>query len=99
MIWDNLNTHKEGPDHRWTAFNARHGNKFEFHYTPLHASWVNQVEIFFSIVYKRALKHRSFTSTEDLKDRVMAFIARWNTGEGHPFHWTFWGYPMQGEAA
>jgi transposase len=99
VIWDNLNTHKEGPDHRWTAFNARHGNTFEFHYTPWHASWVNQVEIFFSIIYKRALKHGSFTSTEDLKARVMAFIARWNTGEGHPFHWTFRGYPMQGEAA
>ena len=99
VIWDNLNIHHEGPSQRWTAFNARHGNKFEFHYTPLHASWVNQVEIFFSIAYKKALKHGSFSSIEDLRDRVMAFIERWNTRDGHPFNWTFRGYPMQDREA
>ena len=97
IIWDNLNIHHAGATDRWAAFNARHGNKFEFHYTPLHASWVNQVEIFFSIVYKRALKKASFVSTDDLRRRVMAFIARWNGGAGHPFHWTFRGYPMQSQ--
>ena len=38
IVWDNLNTHHEGPDNRWTAFNARHGGRFRFHYTPIHAS-------------------------------------------------------------
>lgn len=99
VIWDNLNIHHEGPSQRWTEFNARHSNKFEFHYTPWHASWVNQVEIFFSIVAKRVLKHGSFTSTEELRARVMAFIARWNTIDGHPFNWTFRGYPMQDQEA
>lgn len=47
IIWDNLNIHKDGKDNRWTEFNKRHHNKFEFIYTPLHASWVNQVEVFF----------------------------------------------------
>jgi hypothetical protein len=38
IVWDNLNIHHDGPTKRWTTFNAAHGNKFEFHYTPLHAS-------------------------------------------------------------
>ncbi|MHB8392408.1 MAG: IS630 family transposase, partial [Acidobacteriaceae bacterium] len=44
VIWDNLNIHHEGANVRWTTFNASHGDRCEFHYTPVHASWVNQVE-------------------------------------------------------
>lgn len=95
VIWDNLNIHHDGPTSRWSTFNERHNNKFEFHYTPLHASWVNQVEIFFSIVQKRCLKWASSDSTEELKEKIMAFIQRWNALDGHPFNWTFRGYPMQ----
>ncbi|MEW6048296.1 MAG: transposase [Bacillota bacterium] len=98
VIWDNLNIHHDGPKHRWSQFNARHRGKFQFVTTPLHASWVNQVEIFFSILQRRCLKHGDFHSTEDLRERVLAFIARWNTAEGHPFQWTFRGYPMQEKA-
>lgn len=97
IIWDNLNIHHDGPAKRWASFNERHGHKFEFHYTPIHASWVNQIEIFFSILQKRCLKHGNFISKEDLKRKVLAFIQRWNGGEGHPFHWTFRGYPMQNQ--
>ncbi len=97
IIWDNLNTHHEGPSKRWTQFNEQHGNKFEFHYTPIHASWVNQVELFFSILQKRCLKHGSFRSVQDLETKVMAFIRRWNEKEGHPFNWTFRGYPLQNQ--
>lgn len=95
IIWDNLNIHHDGPSKRWTTFNAAHENKFEFHYTPIHASWVNQVEIFFSILHKRCLKHSSFVSQEELRQKVLAFIKRWNETEGHPFNWTFRGYPLQ----
>lgn len=95
IIWDNLNIHHDGPSKRWTQFNENHGNKFEFHYTPIHASWVNQIEIFFSILHKRCLKHGSFISKVDLKEKVLAFIQRWNEKEGHPFNWTFRGYPLQ----
>jgi hypothetical protein len=97
IVWDNLNTHLDGPLKRWTEFNQKHGNKFEFHYTPIHASWVNQVEIFFSILQKRCLKHGSFCSVEDLKAKVMVFIRRWNEKDGHPFNWTFRGYPLQSQ--
>jgi len=97
VIWDNLNIHYDGPSNRWTEFNRKHDGKFEFHYTPLHASWVNQVEIFFSILQKRCLKHGSFCSQEDLEEQVMAFIKRWNEKDGHPFNWAFRGYPMQSQ--
>lgn len=99
VIWDNLNIHHEGRAKRWSRFNARHGNKFTFIYTPLHASWVNQVEIFFSILHRRVLKHGNFTSQADLRAKLLAFIQRWNHGEGHAFNWTFRGYPMQAERA
>jgi transposase len=95
VIWDNLNIHHDGKDKRWTAFNERHGGKFEFHYTPIHASWVNQVEVFFSILHRRCLRYESFNSVQDLRDRVLAFIKRWNTKEGHAFDWGFRGYPIQ----
>ncbi len=67
VIWDNLNIHYDGKDERWTNFNAAHDGKFTFHYTPIHASWVNQVDIFFSILQRKVLRHGSFASAEELK--------------------------------
>lgn len=58
LVWDNLNTHRDGPCARWTAFNTRHGNRFVFVYTPIHASWMNQVECWFSILERRILRER-----------------------------------------
>jgi len=97
VIWDNLNIHLDGPSQRWTRFNQRHGGKFVFCYTPLHASWVNQIEIFFSILSRRCLRRASFSSKDELRNRVLSFIRRWNLVEGHPFDWTFRGYPLQSE--
>ena len=92
IIWDNLNIHK---GERWTRFNERHGGRFHFHYTPLHASWVNQVELFFGIVQAKVLRHGSFRSKTELRDAVLAFIEHWNKRLRHPFRWTFTGYPLQ----
>ena len=89
VVWDNLNIHYDGKDKRWTEFNARHGNRFHFNYTPKHASWLNQVEIWFSILQRRVLRYGSFKSREQLRDRVLAFIAWWNEEEAHPFRWTW----------
>jgi transposase len=88
VIWDNLNIH--GGD-AWKAFNTRHGGRFRFLFTPLHASWVNQVEIWFSIVARRVLKHASFPTAEDLVHAVEGFVAHWNDVEAHPFRWRFRG--------
>jgi transposase len=56
VVWDNLNTHYDGKDSRWTNFNARHGGRFHFVYTPKHASWMNQIEIWFSILQRRVIR-------------------------------------------
>lgn len=98
VIWDNLNIHHEGSTRRWSAFNARHGNRFEFHFTPIHASWVNQVEVFFSLLQKGCLRWRSFRSVAALEAALARFIDRWNKVDGHPFNWTFRGYPLQSKA-
>lgn len=99
VIWDCLNIHFDGTEQRWTAFNARHGQRFVFHYTPKHASWVNQVELFFSILQRQCLRDASFHSIEELRTAVLAFIAAWNRDRAHPFRWTFTGYPLQAGAA
>jgi transposase len=95
VIWDNLNIHHDGKSARWTRFNCRHGKRFRFLHTPLHASWVNQVELFFSIIARRILRYRVFKGLEDLERAVLAFLERWNCHEAHPFNWTFKGYPLQ----
>jgi transposase len=95
VIWDCLNIHFDGAAQRWTAFNARHGGRFVFHYTPKHASWVNQVELFFSILQRQCLRRGSFRSTAELRMAVETFLAAWNRDRAHPFRWTFTGYPLQ----
>ena len=95
VIWDNLNIHRDGKHQRWNQFNRRHGNRFRFFYTPIHASWVNQVEIFFGIVQKRVLRYGVFNSARELEGALHRFIRHWNHHEAHPFRWTFKGYPLQ----
>lgn len=94
IVWDNLNIH-HGP--RWEEFNARHGGRFHFVYTPLHASWLNQIEIWFGILHKRILKYGSFKTAQELTDRVCGFVDHWNCYEAHPFRWTFRGFRANGE--
>lgn len=91
VIWDNLNIHYDGKNSRWTEFNRRHRGRFRFVYTPIHASWVNQIEIWFSILQRRVLRYGSFADREMLRDHVMGFIRHWNHYEAHPFRWTFAG--------
>jgi hypothetical protein len=91
VVWDNLNIHGDGKEMRWTKFNRRHGRRFRFVHTPLHASWVNQVEIWFSILQRRVLRHGSFASRASLQAAVLGFIRHWNRVEAHPFRWTFSG--------
>lgn len=92
VIWDNLNTHRAQAV--WDQFNARHGGRFVFHFTPLHASWVNQIELLFGIYSRRVLRHASHTSTAHLRQRTEAFIAQRN-GSPKPFKWTFAGFELQ----
>jgi transposase len=71
IIWDNLNIHYGA---RWVEFNARRDFRFRFVDTPLHASWVNQIEQWFSILTRRVLRHASFRSLAELTGRVLAHL-------------------------
>ena len=82
VILDNLSTHKPKCD-RWLQ---RHKN-VQFHFTPTHASWLNQVEVWFSILSTQALAGSSFTSPKQVRQRIDAFIAAHNR-TAHPFEWT-----------
>ncbi len=91
IIWDNLNVHHDGKGQRWTRFNERHGGRFTFVHTPKHASWTNQVEIWFSILERRVLRHGSFATVAAVNVRTTGFITHWNAHEAAPFRWTFRG--------
>lgn len=81
VILDNLNTHKPKHD-RWLA---RHPH-VHFHYTPTHASWLNLIEIWFSILSRSALRGRSFTDPKQVREAIDAFIGAYNP-TAHPFAW------------
>lgn len=82
VILDNLSTHKPKND-KWLQ---RHKN-VTFHYTPTHASWLNQVEIWFSILTRQALKNTSFTSKKDLVQAIEDYVEAYNK-DAAPFEWT-----------
>jgi transposase len=64
-------------------------HKIVFHYTPKHASWMNQIEIWFSILVRKLLKRGNFTSKEDLKEQLLRFIKYFNETMAKPFKWTY----------
>jgi hypothetical protein len=69
-------------------------HRLVFHYTPKHASWLNQVEIWLGILVRKVLRRGSFTSVEDLQARVLAFIDYFNHTMAKPFKWTYQGKPL-----
>lgn len=62
-----------------------------FYYTPKHASWMNQVEIWLSILVRKLLKRGNFTSLDDLRDKILAFIEYYNRTMAKPIKWTYTG--------
>lgn len=69
-------------------------HRVRFVYTPKHCSWLNQVEIWFSLLTRRLLKRGSFASTEELRRRLLAFIQVFNETLAKPFRWTYIGKPL-----
>jgi transposase len=70
-------------------------HQIRFVYTPRHASWLNQVEIWFSILSRRALKRASFVSLQALERRLTDFINYFNAVLAKPFRWTYAGKPLR----
>ncbi|MCI0564690.1 MAG: transposase [Nitrososphaera sp.] len=70
------------------------GHRIRFVYTPKHTSWLNQIELWFSILVRRVLKRASLRSVEELRERIMAFIEYFNLTMAKPFKWTYTGRPL-----
>ena len=89
-IADNFAAHKTAKVTEFLAANPR----VHIHHTPIHASWLNQVELFFSILERRVLRRGEFNSTDDLAAKVIAFINDYNR-RAAPFRWTYDGKPLR----
>ena len=85
-IWRNMTSR--------AAFLQDDSHRIRLVYTPKHCSWLNQVEMWFSIWTRRLLKRGNFKSTEQLKQRILAFIECFNQTHAKPFRWTYIGKPL-----
>jgi len=82
VVLDNLSAHKAPAVHRWLLRHPR----FQFHFTPTYASWLNLVERFFGLLTAKALKRGSHTSIPQLRDAILAYVEAHNE-RGLPFKW------------
>jgi transposase len=83
VVLDNVSTHKGKQVQAW----LRQHPRFVFHHPPVHGSWMNQVEQWFSILQRKRLAFSDFADKAQLSKRLMEFIAEWNQ-VAHPFNWS-----------
>jgi DDE superfamily endonuclease len=70
-------------------------HRIRFVYLPKHSSWLNQIEIIFGIITRKAIRRGSFKSLQDLEDKLRMFLKYYNDVMAHPFNWTYTGKPLQ----
>jgi transposase len=83
VVLDNLSTHDTPDVQAWLARNPN----VTFHFTPVGSSWINQIETWFGIITKQAIRRGTFTSVNALINRIRAYVERWNA-DAEPFVWT-----------
>lgn len=83
VVLDNLSTHDTPDVKKWLARNPN----ITFHFTPVGSSWINQIETWFGIITKQAIRRGTFTSVNALINRIRAYIEHWNS-DAKPFTWT-----------
>jgi hypothetical protein len=69
-------------------------HKHVFHYTPRHGSWLNQVELFFSVLARQFLRRGDFGSVKEFEERLAAYLEEYNQEKAHPYRWTYTGEPL-----
>jgi hypothetical protein len=83
VVCDNVSTHHGQEVRKWLSQHPR----FRFHFTPVHCSWMNQVEQWFSILQRKRLRIVDFESKDHLRAKIDQFIDEWNQ-QAHPFNWS-----------
>jgi transposase len=76
------------------AFLSDPTHQHVFHFTPKHGSWLNQVELWFSVLARRFLKRGDFDSAQDFETRLSDYLEIYNTHHAHPYRWTYTGQPL-----
>lgn len=90
FVIDNFSSHKTDKINKWLEKNK----KVHFHFTPTHASWLNQIELWFSILSRQLLSKKDFKSVKDLTKQVLKFVEEYNKNS-KPFAWTYSGKPLK----
>ena len=90
LVMDNGSSHTSKITKAWLRAHPR----FHVHHTPTHASWLNMIEIWFSILTRKVLRRGEFTSREDLADKIIEFASEYDD-KAQPFRWTYDGRPLK----
>jgi transposase len=91
IVADNLSVHTHPNVRTWLA---RQDGRVRIEFLPLHASWLNQIELWFSVLERQCLARASLTTFAAMAGRIRTFGAHWNR-TARPFRWTFKGYPLR----
>jgi transposase len=91
LILDNGSSHTSKATRAWLAAHPR----FHLHWTPKHASWLNQIEIFFSTLTRRLLRRGDFSSRQDLAGKIDQFVLHYDQHDAKPYRWTYDGTPLK----